>query len=101
MFSVAVAVVMVRHGFVPSLWWSAASIVAIPSALWGLLGVWIARQLKLWRPIADVAGALALSLLLASNWAPLTVVLIAGVAAGLSYWLFAGLPRPPYDAAAR
>ena len=94
--SVAVADVMVGHGFSWSLWWSAASIVAIPSALWAFIGIWIARHLNLWRPLSDVVGAAVLALLLASNWAPLPVVLTSGVVAGLSYWIFAGLPRPPY-----
>lgn len=99
--SVAVAVVMVAHAFSPRLWWSAASIVAIPSALWALLGIWIARHLNLWRPLPDVIGALVLSLLLASNWAPINVVLVCGVVAGLIYWILAGLPRPPYGNAER
>jgi hypothetical protein len=94
--SVGVAVVMIAHAFSPSLWWSAVAIVAIPSALWALLGIWIARHLNLWRPLPDILGAAVLALLLASNWAPIHVVLIAGVVAGLSYWIFAGLPRPPY-----
>ncbi|MFZ2032007.1 MAG: hypothetical protein WAU68_16970 [Vitreimonas sp.] len=94
--SVGVAVVMAAHAFSLSLWWSAEAIVAIPSALWALLGIWITRHLNLWRPLPDILGAVALSLLLASNWAPLPIVLIAGVVAGLSYWLLAGLPRPPY-----
>jgi hypothetical protein len=94
--SVAVAVVMIVHAFSLSLWWSAVSIVAIPSALWALLGIWIARHLNLWRPLPDIIGALVLALLLASNWAPLPIVLIAGLVAGLSYWPLAGLPRPPY-----
>jgi len=94
--SVGVAVVMIAHTFSLSLWWSAVSVVAIPSALWALLGIWIARHLNLWRPVPDVVGAIVLSLLLASNWAPLPIVLIAGVTAGLSYWLLAGVPRPPY-----
>ena len=96
--SVAIAVLMIVHTFSQSLWWSAVAIVAIPSALWALLGIWIARHLNLWRPIPDIVGGVTLSLLLTSNWAPLPVVLVAGTAAGLSYWLFAGLPRPPYVA---
>ena len=95
--SVAVADVMARHGFSLRLWLSAVTIVAIPSALWALLGIWIARHLNLWRPLPDVIGAVVLALLLASNWAPLPVVSTSGVVGGLSYWLFAGLPRPPYD----
>jgi hypothetical protein len=96
--SVAIAVQMIAHAFSLSLWWSAVVIAVIPSALWALLGIWVARHLNLWRPIADILGAIVLSLLLASNWAPLPVVLAAGVTAGVSYWLLAGLPRPPYDA---
>jgi len=96
--SVAIAVLIIAHTLSPSLWWSAVAIVAIPSALWALIGIWIARHLNLWRPIPDIVGAVTLSLLLASNWAPLPVVLVAGATAGVSYWLFAGLPRPPYVA---
>lgn len=87
---------MAPRGFSLSLWWSAICLVAIPAALWALLGVWMARQLKLWRPAPDIVGAVVLALLLASNWAPLHVVLLSGVVAGVSYWLCAGMPRPPY-----
>ena len=99
--SVGVAVVTIAHTFSPSLWWSAVAIAAIPSALWALLGVWIARHLNLWRPLPDILGAIALALLLANNWAPIQVVIVAGLVAGLSYWILAGLPRPPYGDAER